>query len=127
MRSPKSHVPGPRSRRILFSASSGAHPRGSPWAVRLTALCVLLCLTACRPFAPRSTDPVAQEQEIVRDVKWRLSKDTRFDEVLVSCAGRIVTLAGRVSNAQAAQDAQAIAAAVRDVERVDNRIDVKAK
>ncbi len=87
----------------------------------------VLLLSACRPFAPRSTDPVAQEQEIVRDVKWRLSKDTRFDDVLVSCAGRVVTLAGRVSNAQSAKDAQAIAAAVRDVERVDNRIDVKAK
>jgi pyruvate/2-oxoglutarate dehydrogenase complex dihydrolipoamide dehydrogenase (E3) component len=50
-----------------------------------------------------------------------------FDEVLVACTGRIVTLSGRVSHMQVAKDAQAIAAAVRDVERVDNRLEIRPK
>lgn len=92
----------------------------------LAAVTLALAGAACKSFRS-SDDPIAREQEIVRDVKWKLAADPRFDEVLVQCKGREVILTGRVTSAEAAGDATRIASETRDVGQVFNRIEIRPK
>jgi osmotically-inducible protein OsmY len=87
---------------------------------------MLLLTVGCKSFRS-SNDPVVRDQEIVRDIKWRCHQDGRMDEVRVACEARVVTLTGRVASPEARTQAEEIAAGARDVGRVVNKIEVRAK
>lgn len=84
-----------------------------------------LLLVGCPAFRS-SHDPVARDQEIIRDVLWRYHGDERFEDIRVTCQGGVVTLVGRVPSAAAGDEAEALAR-VRDVRRVVNRLEIRPK
>lgn len=80
---------------------------------------------ACGPRA--STDPAGRDQEITAQVMWALRADPRFADVRVACADRVVTLSGRVSDPQAAQDAVNLALTRSRGAQVVHRLDIRPR
>jgi osmotically-inducible protein OsmY len=82
---------------------------------------------ACGPTT--SAEQAGVDQEITRNIMWRLREDTRrrFQDVRVSCEGREVLIEGRVSDARAAQEAVQIAMANARGGRVVSKLDVRLR
>jgi len=69
----------------------------------------------------------SDDDELLETINERLAGDSDVDasEIEVSVAGGRVVLAGMVPSSQARRDAEAIAASVRGVSEVENRLKVE--
>ena len=82
---------------------------------------------ACGPRT--SAEQAGLDQEITRNIMWRLREDNRkrFEDVRVSCEGSEILVEGRVSDARAAQDAVQIALSSARGGKVVSKIDVRLR
>ena len=76
---------------------------------RFAAFLVLSAALGAGGCASSPIERAGSDQEIVRDILVELGKDSRFDDVQVTCIDRVITLKGRVSDRQAVNDAFQIA------------------
>ena len=96
---------------------------------RRTACLILLAILGPACGSTTSAEKAGVDQEITRNIMWRLREDTgkRFQDVRVSCEGREILIEGRVSDSRAAQDAMQIAMANARGGKVTSRIDVRLR
>ena len=82
---------------------------------------------ACGPKT--SAEQAGVDQEITRNIMWRLREDNRhrFQDVRVSCEGREILIEGRVSDPRAAQDAVQIAMSNARGGKVVSKLDVRLR
>ena len=82
---------------------------------------------ACGPTT--SAELAGLDQEITRNIMWRLREDNRkrFEDVRVSCEGREIVVEGRVSDARAAQEAVQIALSNARGGKVVSKLDVRLR
>ena len=82
---------------------------------------------ACGPRT--SAEQAGLDQEITRNILWRLREDhrKRFEDVRVSCESREILIEGRVSDARAAQDAVQIALSNARGGKVISKLDVRLR
>jgi osmotically-inducible protein OsmY len=89
---------------------------------------LLLAVGAIPSCAPRTpVQRAGEDQEIVRDICWELRKDARFNDVILSCTERVVTLSGRVDLKAFSDEACAIARTRGRGAEVVNRIEVRPR
>jgi osmotically-inducible protein OsmY len=92
-----------------------------------TALCLLIAAAAGCAGVRRSEDPLARDQEITRDVHWRLLGDARFEQVLVSCKDGVVALDGTVTDESDKAEAERMARRVASVREVRSNLRVRVR
>jgi len=92
-----------------------------------TALCLLIAAAAGCAGVRRSEDPIARDQEITRDVQWRLHGDARFERVLVSCKDGVVVLEGTVNDETDKAEAERVARRVTSVREVKSTLRVRSR
>ena len=89
----------------------------------LAPLALAVLLPAC---APRSAvQSTGNDQEITRDLLWKMRADPRFQEVRVTCVLEVVTLEGSVPDEPAFHAAAELAG--ERATRVDNRLRIRAR
>lgn len=89
------------------------------------ALLAAGAVPACAPRTP--VQRAGEDQEIVRDICWELRKDSRFNDVTVSCTERVVTLSGRVDLRAFSDEACAIARSRGRGAEIVNRLEVRPR
>lgn len=91
----------------------------------------LLALAVAGPgcAAKTSSEQAGVDQEITRNIMWRLREDPlrRFADVRVSCEGREILIEGRVSTEDAARAALNIALSHARGGRVVSQLDIRPK
>lgn len=93
---------------------------------RAWAPAALLLLCAC-PATIRSNDPVARDQEIVRDILWRFQQDSRLTGLTAESRDAEVTVRGTVTTVEARDAAEKICYDTRSVRAVRVLVDVRPK
>ena len=96
---------------------------------RRKACLLLLAILGPAGGPATSAEQAGVDQEITRNIMWRLREDNRrrFQDVRVSCEGREILIEGRVSDARAAQDAVQIAMSNARGGRVVSKLDVRLR
>ncbi len=92
-----------------------------------TALCLVIAAAAGCAGVRRSEDPMARDQEITRDVQWRLHGDPRFERILVSCKDGVVALEGTVTDEADKAEAERMARRVTSVQEVRSSLRVRSR
>jgi osmotically-inducible protein OsmY len=91
----------------------------------LPAAALVLLIAGCAG-PRRSADPVARDQEIIRDILWHYHGQARFEEIRVTCLNGEVTLSGRVPSEADRAEAVGIARR-RDVKALHNKLEVRPR
>jgi osmotically-inducible protein OsmY len=89
-------------------------------------LIAVLLLTGCSA-QKRSSDPIARDREIERDIQWKLRQDPRLAEVIAESHDGQVVLRGPVTTPEARAEAERLGWEVRSVKSLRNDIQVKPK
>lgn len=96
---------------------------------RKAALILLAAIAGLGCAAKTTSEQAGVDQEITRNIMWRLREDParRFVDVFVSCEGREVLIEGRVSDDNAARAALNIALSHARGGRVVSKLDIRPR
>ena len=86
---------------------------------------LLLLLPSCS--STTAIQKAGSDQDISRDIRWELRKDSRFELVTATCAEGVITLEGRVASKTEEGEALHLAEAHSHGYRVVSRIEVRPR
>jgi hypothetical protein len=86
---------------------------------------LLLLLPSCS--STTAIQKAGSDQDISRDIRWELRKDSRFELVTATCTEGVITLEGRVASKTEEGEALHLAEAHSHGYRVVSRIEVRPR